>query len=86
MKKIFDIEGDFQSLYAAQAWLTKQGFSYGSLCAPDPVGILKGDWDIAKWKNLTAKERKQLHGQINRVGNSFRGPVEVNITIIHEEI
>ena len=74
----FDQTGDFVAVGAARAWLREQGYSYGSICMDMPIGILKGNWTIAKWRNLTAKERKQLDGQL--VSKDFRnGPVVVRL-------
>ncbi|OTG82387.1 hypothetical protein [Acinetobacter sp. ANC 4648] len=70
----FDQTGDFVAVNAARAWLEKHGYSYGPMCMDMPIGILKGSWAIAKWRNLTAKERKQLDGQL--ISKDFReGPV-----------
>lgn len=66
--------GDFSAVNAAKNWLREHGFSYGSMCMDMPIGILKGDWCIAKWRNLTAKERNQLDGKL--ISTDFRaGPV-----------
>jgi len=43
MEKTFTNEGTFQAYYAAEAWLTENGYSYGSMCSPFPTGILKGE-------------------------------------------
>ncbi|KQQ60100.1 hypothetical protein ASF84_05155 [Pseudomonas sp. Leaf127] len=74
-KKKFDQQGTFAALYAAQKWLTANGYSYSSTCAMHPVAILKGDYLIAKWRNLTEKEIQALDG---RMDGDFRdGPVWV---------
>ena len=74
----FDQTADFAAVNAARNWLQEQGYSYGSMCMDMPIGILKGSWVIAKWRNLTAKERKQLDGQL--VSRDFRnGPVVVRL-------
>lgn len=49
--KTFSETGTFQALYAAQVWLAQNGYSYGSSCVLMPV--LKVDFLIAKWNNLT---------------------------------
>ncbi len=54
--------GTFHSMYAAQRWLKENGYSVGSTCFKSYCGILKGDFIIAKWKNLTPDEIKQLDG------------------------
>lgn len=77
-EKIFNQTGDFAALHAARAWVENQGYSCGSLCRDMPIGLLKGEWTIAKWKNLTANERKQLDGQMT--SSDFRnGPVIVTL-------
>ena len=74
----FDQTADFAAVDAARNWLQEQGYSYGSMCMDMPIGILEGSWTIAKWRNLTAKERKQLDGQL--VSKDFRsGPVVVQL-------
>ncbi|WP_199287344.1 hypothetical protein [Acinetobacter portensis] len=70
--------GDFSAVSAAENWLREHGFSYGSMCMDMPIGILKGDWCIAKWRNLTAKERNQLDGKL--LSSDFRsGPVVLQL-------
>ena len=44
-----------------------------------PVAVLKGDWLIAKWKNLTKKEIAQLDGMVD--GNFRDGPVTVTLKV-----
>jgi hypothetical protein len=74
----FNQTGDFKAVNAAQKWLHENGYSYGSMCMDMPIGILKGDWCIAKWRNLNAKERKQLDGQL--ISKDFReGPVVIQL-------
>lgn len=74
----FNQTGDFSAVSAARKWLQDHGYSYGSMCMDMPIGILKGSWCIAKWRNLTMKERKQLDGQM--VSSDFRdGPVIIQL-------
>ena len=74
----FDQTGDFAAVDAACNWLTEHGYSVGSMCGHMPMGILKGDWIIAKWRNLTPKERNQLDGKL--ISNDFRnGPIVVQL-------
>ena len=76
---------DFAALHAARAWIRDQGYSYGSLCRDMPIGLLKGEWTIAKWKNLTDKERNQLDGQMT--SSDFRnGPVNVFLKEIPTDV
>lgn len=75
--KTFASEETFKALYLAQDWLRENGYSYGSTCRDQPIGILKGDWVIAKWRNLTAKEVAGLDGVL--AGSPRHGPVEVRL-------
>jgi hypothetical protein len=61
-KEVFTKNGTFESYYAACHWLTENGYSYGSMCCPQPIGIMKGDYNIQKWKNLSNFQISQLHG------------------------
>jgi len=73
--KTFTEQGTFNALHTAEKWLTENGYSYGATSCMHPVPVLKGDWLIAKWKNLTKKEIAQLDGRID--GNWREGPVTV---------
>jgi hypothetical protein len=70
--------GEFSAVNAARKWLQDHGYSYGSMCMDMPIGILKGSWTIAKWRNLTTKERRQLDGQL--ISKDFRSsPVVIQL-------
>jgi|SRR5882757_10630747 len=67
-EKEFNVEGTFQSYYAALSYLTENGYSHGSMSAgrrwekpgSPPIPIQKGEYDLPeKWHNLS-KENKQL--------------------------
>ena len=77
--KFFTEPGTFQALYAAEKWLDENGYSYsyGPGSAMRPTSVLKGDFIIAKWKNLTRKEIAQLDGKID--GKFREGPVTVTL-------
>jgi hypothetical protein len=76
-KKVFSETGAFKALYAAQRWLEENGYSYGPTCVMHPAPILKGDYVIAKWRNLTKKEIKALDGWFD--GDLREGPVVVQL-------
>ncbi len=59
---------DFSGLHAAEEWCKARGISVGRLQGPSPIGLLKGDFDIQKWRNLNAKDRAALHGTITFLG------------------
>lgn len=57
---------EFRDHQEAEKWLEKHGFSYGPGCRSKLRGIMKGEeWIIAKWHNLTKKERKECHGVLH---------------------
>ena len=68
---------DFQAMNAAEAFLTRAGFSFGRTQRGNPRGILWGDYDIQKWRNLNHQERADCHGQMT--GDMREGPVLVTI-------
>ena len=72
--------GDFATYRKAEEILKAEGFITGSMCAPEPTGFAPADKYnyIAKWYNISAPERKDLHGVIQRAGGDFRnGPIEI---------
>lgn len=75
----FTQEGEFQAYYAACAWCEENGYSHGSMQRDAPIGILRGDWIIAKWRNLSAEERQQLDGTITRIETFREAPIHVVI-------
>ena len=68
---------DFSALNDALEFLWHRGFSVGPGCVGYCQGIMYGRWKIAKWFNLNAKEREQLHGILS--GERRRGPVLISI-------
>ena len=78
MRVEFNQTGTFQAMYAAEAWCRENGLSVGQSCATGPTGLLFGRYDwIAKWRNLTASERQDLHGTMS--GDMRDGPVVINL-------
>lgn len=63
-KLTFQNDGNtFSALYLAQKWLRENKISAGSLCGDMPVALIRGeDVLVAKWRNLTAKEKAQADG------------------------
>ena len=77
MKLVFDQKGTFEAKYAAEKWCQENGVSYGSSCARGPTGLLRGNYCIAKWHNLTPKERSELDGTMS--GDLRDGPVTITL-------
>ena len=73
----FDQLGNFNAYDAACAFLRANGFSVGRMEGPAPIGLLFGDFDIQKWRNLRPAERVALHGTLT--GDKRNGPVTVKI-------
>lgn len=68
---------DFAPMYAAERFLEACGFSIGHCQRGSPRGILFGDFDIQKWRNLTEADREALHGTMT--GDMRAGPVTITI-------
>ncbi len=75
--KTFTTEGDFSACTEAEEFLKLAGFSVGTMQRGDPRGILFGDYDIMKWRNLDKRDREALHGIL--VGPMRTGPVRIQI-------
>jgi hypothetical protein len=73
----FDSAEDFEAQERAVSWLGKRGFSVGTMQRTDPRGIMFGEYDIEKWRNLSWHDRACLHGQMLNGGR--RGPVTIEI-------
>lgn len=54
--------GDFVAVQRAEKLLQEHGFSFGTMQRAEPRGILFGDYDIQKWRNLSRADREALHG------------------------
>lgn len=79
LKLTFKEKGTFQSMYAAESWLSKNGYSYGSTCVFEPVAIVKGEYNLPqKWYNLTQEQKINVDG-IMQSGNWREGAVEIII-------
>lgn len=73
----FDQKGDFAANYAAEKWCEDNDISFGLMCRDLPRGLMHGDYNIAKWRNLSAREIKSLHGRMT--GDMRNGPVFIEI-------
>ena len=81
ISKTFKVKGTFQSMYAAEKWLSEKGYSAGSSSATHPTAVMKGDYYSYglphKMKNFTSKQKKIIHGIL--FGDLREGPVTVHI-------
>ncbi len=55
-------QGDFVAVRRAEQLLQAHGFSVGVTQRGSSRGIMFGDYDIQKWRNLNVAERAALHG------------------------
>jgi len=76
-RHVFEQQGDFAALNAAQDWCKENGISYGSNQRGAPVGLMRGDFLISKWRNLSKAEIDQLDGTM--IGNMRNGPVVITM-------
>lgn len=75
---VFKQTGDFAACHAAEDWCRANGISYGSMERGHPIGLMRGDFHIAKWTNLTKAEQDECHGTMTSA--SFRnGPVTITM-------
>lgn len=74
----FSDADDWAALNAARAWCKARGVSYGPTDRTRTIGLLVGDYLIAKWHNLTPKERRECHGTIT--GDARNGPLTLRIS------
>lgn len=77
LTKTFTGPNDFDAVYEAETWLKSRGFAYGSMQRDSPRGIMFGDFDISKWRNLNKADIKALHGVMR--GDMRHGPVIVEL-------
>lgn len=74
---VFNLAGEFKAMHAAERWCAENGFSIGRGQRGSPRGLLRGAWDIAKWRNLSRQERGDLDGTVT--GDARSGPVTIRI-------
>ena len=78
MKKIFDtLGGNFEACREAEEWCEERGISVGAMERGQPRGLLRGQFHIAKWHNLSGPERRELDGTMT--GDMRHGPVTIEL-------
>ena len=76
-RRLFEAEGEFIAYQEAEKVAKACGFSVGRMQRDEPIGLMFGDYDIQKWRNLRTAERAALHGTIR--GDKRNGPVTLDI-------
>lgn len=74
----FTETGEWQALNAAAKWCADRGISVGRHQAHAPRGLLRGDFNIQKWRNLSLHNRGCLDGVM--IGDFRNGPVTVRLS------
>jgi hypothetical protein len=69
--------GDFSGFNDACKWLQDNGYSYGSMQGNSPIGVMAGDHNIPKWRNLSSQDIAQLDGRLT--GDPRNGPITLTI-------
>lgn len=69
----FEQKGTFKALYAAEKWINENNYSMGSTCVCSPCAVFKGKCYVAKWRNLSQKERNSVDGLLD--GDFRKGPL-----------
>lgn len=77
IRETFTGTRDFEANDKAEAWCEAHGLSVGRMQGAEQRGILLGNFDIQKWRNLNHGERMALHGVMS--GDMRRGPVHVDL-------
>lgn len=77
MRIEFNDAGDFEAYNEAKKWCNNNGYSVGSMCGPEPIGLKKGEHYIGKWRNLSQKDLNELDGTMT--GNMRDGPIVIEI-------
>lgn len=77
MERIFEGSVDWEAVGRAEKWLADNGYSLGVMQRNDPRGVLKGDYRISKWRNMTPRHRLELDGTLE--GNMRHGPLTLKI-------
>jgi hypothetical protein len=78
-KIVFEQTGDFAAFRAAEKWCRDNGISHGSMERRNPIGLMRGDWTISKWSNMTRKEQSECHGTMTAEAGFRNGPVTITI-------
>lgn len=86
MRIVFEQQGTFAAMYAAEEWCRSNGISVGCGEKGKPRGLLLGDFAISKWRNMNASEIAALDGRMT--GDMRDGPViiEMKKEILMENI
>lgn len=77
--KDFPAGETFEAIHAAEQWCREQGLSVGRMCGHSPIGLMRGDFDIQKWHNLSGEDIRGLDGQIEPIGDFRNGGARVKL-------
>ena len=91
MRKIFkQPEGEsahpWHAYDAAVRWCADNGYATGSMQRGAPTGVHREPADIAKWRNLTRREKAQLDGTLKSIWGPRESNWEVDIRLEQHQI
>jgi len=75
--KNFNQSGDWEAVRAAEQWCEENGISVGTMQGSSPRGLKRGNFNIAKWRNLNRDDIALMDGTMT--GNMRNGPVEIQL-------
>jgi len=73
--KTFPARGDFGAHSDATKFCYDNGICVGSMCGPEPIGVVFGDCYIAKWRNIGPEDKSRLDGVLISGGGFREGSV-----------
>jgi hypothetical protein len=74
----FNQKEDWEAVEAAEQWCKDNNVSYGTMQGDWPRGLKRGNFNIAKWRNLDGNDIKNLDGTMT--GDMRNGPVFIAMT------
>ena len=83
ISEVFEGTREFEACHKAEDWCRVRGISVGRMDRYDSRGLLVGDFDIAKWHNLSKRDIAQLHGTMR--GDMRHGPITVSLRLTHPQ-
>lgn len=75
--RLADTSVDFGAFYRLEHWAAVNGYSVGRMQGSDPIGLLRGNHDLQKWRNLGQLDREALDGVVTWVGTPRSGTAVV---------
>jgi len=72
----------FGAVHALEQWCRDHGYTLGRMQGSDPIGLLRGEADLQKWRNLGELDRDRLDGVVTWVGSPRSGTAVVWLRVV----